>query len=287
MHPSPASLESTLKRVLACPRCHGSVHVLQNELRCLTEGCGFEGAIVDDVVVVGDRSKVSFFDDRHEVMEQSNTGEGVRSVFYEPQATFLKQVLPDRDIVVLDAGCGPALSYARKPNWFVIGLDPSYESVRANREVDLRIYGGAEHLPLPDHSVDAIVCFYSIHHMVGSSIAQNHANVDGVLREFERVVRKGGDVFIFEVSPWWPFWVIEQIGWPLGRKVLGAKLDMFFYTRAALLRRARSAFGQGRLETTTFRSDPWEWFPPVFSLQWLRMPRALYPFDVRLYRWSF
>lgn len=67
--------------------------------------------------------------------------------------------------------------------------------------MDLRIHGSATALPLADRSIDAIVCFYSIHHMVGATVAQNRALVNAAFQEFGRVLKLHGELFVFELAP--------------------------------------------------------------------------------------
>jgi SAM-dependent methyltransferase len=280
------SLEDSVTRILVCPTCHSSLTLNAGVLLCASETCGFKGSVADGVVVLEDRANVSFFDKRHEIMEQSNSGEGVRSVFYDQQAAYLAPILQP-GMTVLDAGCGPALVYPKPAGCFVIGLDPSFESIRANRAVDLQVFGTAGALPIPDQSVDAILCFYSVHHMVGGTVKENQATAARALSEFGRVVKPGGSVLVFEVNPWRPFWLFEQVAWNKVRQMLGAKLDMYFYSDSALARLGRRIFPQARLNRVVFRSSPLEWFPPVFSIQWLKIPRMLYPFQASVFHWQF
>ncbi len=86
----------------------------------------------------------SFFDDKHEVMEHGSAEPGVRRCCYAEQATVIESAIPSGAVVV-DVGCGPALPYRRAQPWVLIGVDLSYESLRANTEVDitgLRVGGG-------------------------------------------------------------------------------------------------------------------------------------------------
>jgi len=122
--------------------------------------------------------------------------------------------------------------------------------------------------------------------MVGGTRRQTRATVQAALREFARTLRPGGHLFIFEVRPWWPVWVIEQGVWNLARRALGPRLDMHFWSARALAALAREAFPGSALQTITFRVRELTTFPPVFSLPWLRIPRFLYPFDATLYHLS-
>src|SRR3712207_9429992 len=78
-------LATEIERRLACPTCHGPLGVDAVAIRCATTTCHFEGMVADEVVLVGDRSRVSFFADRHRVMEQGKACEGAWCLCYEAQ----------------------------------------------------------------------------------------------------------------------------------------------------------------------------------------------------------
>ena len=149
--------------------------------------------------------------------------------------------------------------------------------------MDLRVHGTATALPLSNHSLDAILCFYSIHHMVGRTVTENRSIVAGALREFARTLKPGGNLFIFEVSPWRLFLVAEQGVWNVARRLLDGKLDMYFWSSRSLSALAQAVFPNATLRTVPFRASPLSTFPPVFTLPRLKMPRFLYPFQVNLY----
>jgi SAM-dependent methyltransferase len=281
-----SDLHGQVQRLLVCPRCQSRFVVAGTELRCSRAGCGFVGALANDVVLLGDRSNLSFFDDRHEVMTTGNQGEGVQCICYERQADFVESLLQP-DTLVLDVGCGPTLPYKKPADTFVIGLEASYESIAVNHQVDMRIYGTAAEIPLPDRSVDKVLAFYAVHHMTGQTTTENRQTVARVFREFGRVVKPGGELLVFEVSPWAPIWSAEKIFWNTAKSILGRKLDMFFYSA-----RAYEALGRATLPGATFSMQPFQipmtvLFPPAFSLPWLKIPRLLYPMDANLYRWRF
>ena len=282
----PSQLAEHVERRLACPDCRSRLRVDEPAIRCTNDACHFDGVIVDGVVVVGDRSAVSFFDARHQIMEQGKACDGAWCLCYEAQAS-LVEAIPRPGTVVLDVGCGPSLPYAKPDDCFVIGLEASFESIRVNQGLDLRVYGTATALPLPAASIDTVLCFYSLHHMTGQTIEENRAIVLRAFRELGRVVKPGGELLVFEVSPWEPAWIVERTLWNWAKRAIGARLDMFFYPE-----REYEAFGREAMPGATFSKHTFvrpmlSAFPPAFSLPWLRVPRFLYPFDVNLYRWQF
>ncbi|MCC7368893.1 MAG: class I SAM-dependent methyltransferase [Chloroflexi bacterium] len=281
-----SSLGDDAERLLACPRCRSRFAAQGGELRCQNAACGYVGLLTHDVVVLGDTSALSFFDDRHEVMTEGNASEGVRCLCYERQAGVVEAMLKP-GMIVLDIGCGPTLPYTKPADTYVIGLEASYESIRVNREVDMRVYGSALEAPLADRSVDLVLAYYAVHHITGTTVAQNRQNLMRTLRELGRVVKPGGELAIFEVSPWLPVWHAERLLWNTARKVLGPKLDMFFYAEHVYEAAGRAALPPTAFSVQRFDTSMLSTFPPAFSLPWLQVPRFLYPFNVNLYRWRF
>jgi ubiquinone/menaquinone biosynthesis C-methylase UbiE len=281
---TPRTLPEQVEHLLVCPACRARFVVVGDEVRCQNASCGFIGLLAHDVVLLGDRSAVSFFDDRHQVMTAGNAQEGVRCLCYEDQSNTVEGLFRPGQ-VVLDVGCGPSLPYQKPEDTFVIGLEASFESIRANRSVDLRVYGSALDMPLPDRSVDLVLAFYAVHHMTGRTLAENLRQLEQAIKELGRVVKPGGELLVFEVSPWRPAWLAERLLWNAARRVLGQKLDMCFYTAEVYERIGQAALLQARLTVEPFRTSMLSTFPPAFSLPWLPIPRFLYPFDVNLYRW--
>jgi SAM-dependent methyltransferase len=101
--------------------------------------------------------------------------------------------------VALDAACGTG-RYAEilaKRGHKVIGVDSSPDMLAHARQrvPDGEFHvGELDHLPLPDDSVDVIVCTLALAHV---------PRLDPVLAEFARVLRPGGDLIISEVHPDW------------------------------------------------------------------------------------
>jgi len=279
-------LGEQVQRLLVCLRCHSPFAVTDARVVCQNAGCDFVGMLADDVVLFGNRSQLSFFDDRHAVMTSVTTTRSIRCLCYDAQSDVVESLLQP-GAVVLDVGCGPTLPYTKPTDTFVIGLEASFEAIRANREVDMRVYGTAAELPLADRSVDTILAFYAVHHMTGTTVGENRRTAVQVFREFGRVLKPGGELMVFEVSPWAPFWAAEKYLWNTAKVVLGQKLDMFFYTERMYKALGRAAVPQAEFSVERFGTSMLSMFPPAFSLPWLQVPRFLYPFDVNLYRWRF
>jgi SAM-dependent methyltransferase len=253
-------------------------------LRC--PASRFEGRWVDGVAAMLPLGHTSFFDDKFEVMQRGHEQEGEHRFCYRQQMELLEKSLAPGD-VLLDIGCGPKLPYRKPSGVRVIGLDPSLASMRANRECDLRIFGSAYEIPLASAAVDAIVCIYSVHHMVGPTLAATETNVRRAFREFGRVLKPGGSLLVFEMTPIGPFAWVQRAYWNPLRARAPHALDMRFFTAAEMARFGREELPPGSaLRDRSFAASPFTTFPPAFSLPWLRVPRFLYPLQPRLYRWD-
>ena len=279
-----------LETLLVCPKCLGALARREDAFVCLGGWCGFRGVIADGIITMvptteAEMTARSVFDDQFPVMMHSSDAPGSQAAFYAQQAVALRGLLSGAR-TVLDIGCGPQLQYDRPPGALLIGIDLSYESLRNNRQVDLRLFGSATSLPLPADSVDAVVCSYALHHMVGQTIDENHRLLRRTLSECIRVLRPGGTLVVFEVTPWWPVWALQRLAWTVLRGRRTEFLGVFFWRRRELEIAARWYMPVGtRFTYRAIRVSPFLVFPFAFTLPRLRLPRLLYPFEIAVYSW--
>jgi ubiquinone/menaquinone biosynthesis C-methylase UbiE len=272
-----------IEKFLACPRTHRPVVVSGESITCLESN--FTGLVREGVAVMMPPTQSSFFDDKFEVMRTGHESEGEWSFCYAQQTElFLSYLRPGQ--VVLDVGCGPSLPYEKPAGTTVIGLEPSFHSIQANHDVDLRVYGSATAIPMADRTVDVVVCFYSIHHMVGASKKQTISNVRRAFAEFGRVLRPGGQLFVFEMTPITLFSMAQAALWNPLRRIAPTKLDMYFWSADSLASVGQSELPvASTLEKIFFGASAFTMFPPAFSMPWIKVPRLIYPLDAKLYKW--
>lgn len=273
-----------IEKYLICPKSHDALVVREENISCTA--CGYKGRIQGNVAVMLDGNQTSFFDDTFDIMRQGILEQGASwRVGCERQVALLQGRFEPGQ-VILDVGCGPYLPYKRPAGVFVIGLEPSLPSIRENHQVDLGVCGTATNIPLPDHSIDLAVAFYSIHHMVGQKVRENDQIVEKAFSELARVIKASGTLMVFEMTPWRLFAALQRVVWNQARRLLGGKLDMYFRSRQSMTALGRVAFPSATLEVIDFGVSPFETFPPIFSLPWLRLPKLLYPLEARGYKWQ-
>jgi SAM-dependent methyltransferase len=154
----------------------------------------------------------------------------------------LDRMIEVRDRDVLDVGCGEGWLVRRlgEHGARAVGVDPlavALERARA-QEPDAPgeryLEAGAEELPLPDRSFDAVVFFNSLHHVPED-------RMDAALAEAARVLRSGGLLYVQEP-------VAEGEFFELGRPV-----EDETHVRAAAQAALGRALGGGALEEVSRR----------------------------------
>jgi ubiquinone/menaquinone biosynthesis C-methylase UbiE len=281
-----ASLAETAEKIrnlLVCPRSHAPLTIEGDRLICASSG--FVGRIRDGVAVTMESETASFFDDKFHVMSKGHDNEGEWNLCYAQQCSLLLDRLESGQ-TVLDVGCGPGLPYRIPAGVTVIGLEPSFSSIRANAEVTLRVNGTATAIPMASGSVDAVVCFYSIHHMVGKDLSVTRETVEKAFGEFGRVLKPGGALFIFEMAPIASFAVLQRKFWNIARRLMSDTLDMHFWPAKELATIGAKSLPSGAvLEEREFHSSAFSLIRPIFSMPWLKVPRFGHPLRPRLYLW--
>lgn len=110
------------------------------------------------------------------------------------------EMSPVAGLQLVDVGCGPALTSRAlvESGAHVTAVEPDPIQAEKNRQAEplsglVFHEGGAEQLPLPDHSVDGVLFFRSLHHV---PVMQ----MDKALREAVRVL-KPANAFLCVVEP--------------------------------------------------------------------------------------
>jgi len=128
-------------------------------------------------------------------------------LIHDPDAYFeatelevMDRLLPLKDAVVLELGCGRAWMTRRLAEDFPVARIVATEVDRIQHEKNLTIsdlpqmafrYGGMEAIDLPDDSVDVVLMLKSLHHVPAELMDRGFA-------EIHRVLRPGGLAYISE-----------------------------------------------------------------------------------------
>ncbi len=160
--------------------------------------------------------------------------------------------------------------------------DVSEEMLRPHREAGLcTALDDARALSFPDASFDHVVLPLVLHHITDQSWVAARREVNKVLAEVRRVLKRGGRVWISEFSVSWTVYCSEAAAAPLTRFVLGLagiplvvmhSIDFYRST----LRRQQFDDLQSYYPVPADASwrDP---IRPIIGLPWLKVPRGLYP----------
>jgi ubiquinone/menaquinone biosynthesis C-methylase UbiE len=178
------------------------------------------------------------------------------------------------------------LAYDPRPDAFVVGVDPSAKALRGNRRLNLRVHTSAVRLPIASESVDLLICFYSLHHMIGTSVKETRTNVTECLSECARVLTPEGVLFIAENNPRTLFWFLQRWGWTGAKRLLGRHLDMFFWSRRELDRLLMEATGRHATRMVSCDTGPLTVLSPLFAAPQFKVFRFLHPLDCSVSIWQ-
>jgi len=266
---------------LACPRCYGSIVPRDDVLHC--EVCDVVGVLRGEIASFqSDAGLESYFDQR---IEQLNTTTANNWAFsYAEPVSLLGSYLKDA-MILLDIGCGSRLPYEPRQDAFVIGVDLSAEALRANRRLDLRVHSSAAALPVRPASIHLIICFYSLHHMIGRTIQETRGNVIACLRECARALNPGGTLFIVENNPRGLFRLFQRWGWAPAKRILRRHLDMFFWTRQELDQLLLEATGHPAARILKCESARLALISPFFAIPQFKVFRFMHPLNCSVSVW--
>jgi SAM-dependent methyltransferase len=108
-------------------------------------------------------------------------------------------------------------------------------------------------IPCPSESFDCVLQQNVLHHVVGASPRENHANLRRCLQEMYRCVRPGGKAVVIESTVGWLFHQVERLLFtPLTRIKRGGHPVTFQYTARQIIAAA---------EQCGFRVAEFTWVP--------------------------
>lgn len=152
----------------------------------------------------GEQDFNKYADDYRKILKENikKFSEFDSNYFSEYKVKIVKDVLDEPAEKILDFGCGDGISCAffnkYFPNSTITGIDVSLESIKIaiNKQIPNAsfIHYKNEKLPFKDESFDVVFIACVLHHIN----KQNHRNL---INELKRVLKKNGELFIFEHNP--------------------------------------------------------------------------------------
>jgi len=164
----------------------------------------------------------------------------------------------------------------------LVVADLSEEMLRPHREAGIStVLDDARTLSFRDGSLDHVVLPLVLHHITEQSWRASRREVEEVLGEVGRVLKRGGRVWISEFSVRRAVYWAEAVAAPITKFVLGLAgiplvvMHSVEFYRGALLRRDFS-------RVQSYYPDPADvsWrdpIRPIIGLPRLKVPRGLYP----------
>lgn len=143
------------------------------------------------------------------------------------------------------------------------------------------IRGDARRTPFHDESIDHVVLPLILHHVTDGSWSESRRQVARVLEEARRILKRGGRVWISDYSVGSIVYVAQRLASALTKRILGlAGIPLVimhpqrFYESQLL--------ELGFSDVSAFRPQPpstssLDMVTPVIGLDWLRVPRGIYP----------
>ena len=125
--------DERVRAFLVCPKCRRPFDVREERLWC--GGCGFEGAIRDDVVIMSRATPTSYFDDKFQVMQEGHSQGRDWEFAYRQQVAFSGSVSEGQDRCSWMSGAVPR-SVTESPrdafSWGSNTRFPRFEATRTS-----------------------------------------------------------------------------------------------------------------------------------------------------------
>jgi SAM-dependent methyltransferase len=143
------------------------------------------------------------------------------------------------------------------------------------------IEADARQTPFDDESIDHVVFPLILHHVTGGGWSDARRQVARVLQEARRILKSGGRVWISDYSVGPIVYVAERLASVVTRRILslaGIPLVMMHPQRFYESQLLKLGFS----DVSSFRPQPpstssLDMVTPVIGLDWLKVPRGLYP----------
>lgn len=175
----------------------------------------------------------------------------------------------------IEVGCGSLGLLNRKPGLArlyegSIGIDPDLKSLSKNQQVKRRLCGTCYQLPLKDNSVDVIVCRWVFEHL---------ETPDEAMREFARVLKKGGLLFVktpnlfnyvMQISRMTPTWFHNLV-----RFASGSESNIQTFYRANTRRRLYELAAETGFTVKRIESDSASFMYYAFNKELFLVMRAI------------
>jgi len=128
---------------------------------------------------------------------------------------------------IVDIGSGGVFDYDVSALSRITAVDLFADMIDAKRYPDhvTFVQGSALDVPLPSASVDGVVIVILLHHLVGTDVAQSHANMQKCIEEAARILRPGGKLVLVESCvPHW-FYAFEKVVYKTAARFIEALLS--------------------------------------------------------------
>ena len=146
-----------IQQYVVCPKCRAELGIENQRYTCTA--CGHQTNLQDGVFLAKPLAAGHYFDSRYQAMQRCNELPEIWELCYAQQSRLALELIRPGDVVV-DIGCGPVIHFKKPQDCVLIGVDPSFASIRVNEALDVRVFSSADAIPPRNRSVDRV--FFAI-----------------------------------------------------------------------------------------------------------------------------